>query len=113
MISLIVETLTAIKASGHTPADLIFIGSEESGHSCTWREYQQLADFEYNSGYGANEIPTDLILVFSDGSTMWRGEYDGAEWWEFSPPFIMPEDLKPIKTLKGTWELANYNEGDE
>ena len=98
-MNLLTETETDIKESGHAPQDIIFIGSQKSGHSCTWEEYRTLADFEYDSGFGGNEIPWDLIIVFSDGATMWRGEYDGSEWWNFSTPFVMPQDLKSINTL--------------
>jgi len=30
---------------------------------------------------------------------MWRGEYDGSEWWEYSTPFVMPAKTKQIKSL--------------
>jgi len=38
-------------------------------------------DFEYNEGYGGQELYG--IVVFVDGSWLERGEYDGAEWWEY------------------------------
>lgn len=37
-------------------------------------------DFEYNDGYGLQEI--EGTIVFTDGSWLTRGEYDGSEWWE-------------------------------
>ena len=93
------ETLESIKFSGHTHKDIIFIGSEKTGHSCTWQEFEKLADFTYDNGFGSTKIATDLKIVFSDGATMWRGEYDGSEWWEYSQPFKMPTELKPIRRL--------------
>lgn len=99
MSNLLSETKKAIKGSGHKPGDIIFIGSTDSGHSCTWEEFEKLADFEYDNGYGGQEVAEDLRIVFSDGSSMWRGEYDGSEWWEYGEPFEMPKELRPIKTL--------------
>ena len=93
------ETKGGIAQSGHTEKDIIFIGSADGEYSCT--------------GYGASEIPTDLIIVFSDGQQMWRGEYDGSEWWEYSTPFEMPEkETKRITKLKGSlWDsVASINE---
>jgi hypothetical protein len=98
-MNFLTETIEDIEASGHSPEDIIFIGSQQSGHSCTWEEFQQLADFEYDSDFGAAYIAGDLTIVFSDGSDMHRGEYDGSEWWEYSKPFTRPEVELPIRTL--------------
>ena len=37
---------------------------------------------------------------------MWRSEYDGSEWWEYSTPFKMPENKKKLLkvTNGGMWE---------
>jgi hypothetical protein len=100
-MNLLQETTECIARSGHTPEDAIFIGSTESGHGCTWDEFRSLADFDYDPGFGAAEVPTDLRIVFSDGSDMRRGEYDGQEWWEYSKPFVRPSEPKAIHTLEG------------
>jgi hypothetical protein len=94
------ETIEAIEKSEHTIDQIIFIGSRESGHSCTWDEFVKLADFKYDDGFGGQEIARDLIIVFSDSTYMWRGEYDGSEWWDFLPSFVMPKTHKEIKRLK-------------
>lgn len=107
MTNLLKETIEDIKQSGHEPSDIVFIGSKETGHGCTWEEFEKLADKDYDSGFGAQEVASDLIIAFGDGATMWRHEYDGSECWEYSEPFVMPESQKPIKSLfvKGVgWE---------
>ena len=109
MTNLLEETKEAISASGHTPADIVFIGSEKSGHQCTWEQFCALADVEYDSGYGGTEVATDLIVVFSDGQKMWRGEYDGSEWWEHSTPFKRPDKALPITSLIGWRSLEDCN----
>lgn len=98
-MNLLNETIDAINESGHSVEQIIFIGSEKTGHQCTWDEFQTLANREYDNGYGAQVVATDLIIVFGDGTKLWRGEYDGSEWWEFSRPFVKPETCNPIRDL--------------
>lgn len=100
-MNLLQETTAAITQSGHKPEDIIFVGSEQTGHRCNWEEFCKLADVEYDAGYGAPEVATDLIIVFSDGQEMWREDDDGREWWSFSAPFKMPAQSHPIKVLVG------------
>lgn len=99
MANLLEETREAITNSGHTESDIVFIGSEKTGHQCTWDEFCVIANVEYDEGYGAAEVAQDLIIVFSDGQKLWRGEYDGSEWWEHSTLFKQPEASLPIHRL--------------
>ena len=112
--NLLKETKEVILNSGHFVPDIIFIGSEKSGHQCTWEEFEVLADVDYDAGYGAIRVASDLIVVFSDGHKMWRGEYDGSEWWEYSTPFTLPLVAHPITCLVGgaSWKhtLAEKSE---
>lgn len=101
-MNLLKETIEAVKESGHDVADIVYIGNEE-GYSCTWEEFTILADKTYDSGFGAAEVAGDLKIVFGDGSNMWRDEYDGSENWEYSVPFVIPNDTKPIKRLIGKY----------
>lgn len=100
-MNLLKETKEAISESGHNPSQIVFIGSEQSGHSCSWDEFVRLANVEYDDGYGAAEVAKDLIIVFRDGSKLWRREYDGSEWWAFSTPFRKPKRKKKICGLVG------------
>lgn len=113
MTNLLVETLEAIHESGHTVGDIIFIGSEESGYSCSWEKITELANQEYDDSYGAQEVAMDLIIVFSDGQKMWREEYDGSEWWVVQKPFEKPAVSKEIESLFAksaeTRKLADIN----
>jgi hypothetical protein len=98
-VNLLKETTEAISDSGHTPEQIVFIGSRASGHECTWAEFQALANVEYDNGYGPQEVASDLEIAFTDGATMTRREYDGAEAWQFSVPFTRPSGGKPITRL--------------
>lgn len=94
------ETVGAIARSGHTPSEITFIGSLDSGHSCTWQEFMNMADFRYDSGYGAQKIARDLVIAFSDKTYMTRSEYDGAEGWNYNLPLVLPTERKPITRLQ-------------
>lgn len=119
MKNLLQETKEAIKSSGHKKSDIVFIGSEKTGHECTWAEFCKLADVEYNAGYGAAKVAQDLVVVFADGQKLWRREYDGLEWWEHSTPFVRPKRKLPINSLVvpkervGWMDLAEINIGDQ
>lgn len=98
-MNLLTETIKAIAASGHTPDDIVFIGSLESAHACNWAEFNKVANVEYDSGFGAAKVAKDLVIIFSDGQKMWRDEYDGSEWWGFSAPSAIPSQTYPIHRL--------------
>ena len=114
MSNLLKETNEKLNAINKSAEDIIFIGSPQTGHHCTWEQFESLADFEYDSGYGSQSVATDLVIVFSDHSIMDRHEYDGSECWEYIENFKMPSNLKPIKSLGGDhimWcSLSEINE---
>jgi hypothetical protein len=99
MTNLLQETREAIKEAAKHPRDIIFIGSQHSGHRCTWQEFIGLADELYDAGYGGRIVAEDLIIVFSDSSSLVREEYDGSEWWRLVKPFTMPLVSYGIKHL--------------
>ena len=49
-------------------------------------------DFEYDNGYGSQEL--DGTVWYSDGTWSDRGEYDGSEWWDYRkcPPLPTATD---------------------
>lgn len=98
-MNLLQETIEDIAQAGKTPENIVFIGSEETGHRCTWDEFRVLADVEYNGGFGSQKVASDLIIVFDDGSKMWRHEYDGSENWDYSTPFKVPAQTKSVNRL--------------
>jgi hypothetical protein len=100
-MNLLKETKDLIEALHQSVDDIIFIGSEASGHSCTWEEFCTLADFEYDNGFGGQNVVADLVIVFRDMTMLHREEYDGSEWWGIRSPFKMPKAKKPILRLNG------------
>lgn len=99
MINLLAETIYCIEDHEKETKDIIFIGSEITGHSCSWDEFIILSDRVYDQGFGPAEVAADLIIVFSDGCIMRRREYDGSENWVMCSPFSMPDEKKPIRFL--------------
>jgi hypothetical protein len=57
-------------------------------------QFLQILDFEYDSGYGSQEL--DGIIWIKDSNNWFsRGEYDGSEWWELNAIPDIPPELMP------------------
>ena len=115
-MNLLKETIFCISAHGQAPENIIFIGSEQSGYQCSWERFKELANVEYDDGYGAQKVAYDLIIVFNNGARMQREAYDGAEAWQFIQTFRVPPVYKNINRLivqdtqVGWKTLAEINE---
>lgn len=107
------ETLEIIRRSEHTIDDVMFIGSNDGKYRMTIEKFLEVSDFEYDDGYGAPEIPQDLIIYFKDNTYAERAEYDGSEWWEYNVKKLFSEndeyeDFDFLKIRKGQigWETV-------
>lgn len=91
MSNLLIETLEILRTAGKSSTDVEWVGNSKVWF--TWQEFEELADTEYDKGFGAQEVAQDVLVV---GKDWWleRGEYDGAEWWEYK---TLP--LKPSKQI--------------
>lgn len=99
-MNLLGETKGAISRSGHSTDDVRFVGSRDEKLGIPWSQAEKVLDIDYDDGYGGQEIAADLVVVFTDGGFLCREEYDGSEWWEYEPPFRVPETQKPFKLVK-------------
>lgn len=74
------ETIEELERNGKSKSDIKWIGTKEK-KICLENFFNDI-DFDYDDGYGGNEIPLSLYIV---GEDWWleRREYDGAEWWDF------------------------------
>lgn len=98
MTNLLKETTEDIEESGHGTGDVLWVGSANGTRSLGWEEFAAFAgSIKYDSGYGGAEIPEDLVVVFSDGSWLQRGEYDGSEWWDFCKTPVRQGDAQRFK----------------
>lgn len=93
-----------MQAASKTEEDILFIGNLFHGTSCDWGKFKELADIEYDSGYGGHEIDLGLVIIFKDLSRLYREEYDGSEWWNYQPAFKLPEETKELTTVKYDWK---------
>lgn len=98
------ETIEEIKCNGRKEEDVMFVGSIDGEYRMTWNSFKEKANFFYDCGYGAQEIATDLIVYFYDGSYMDRREYDGSEWWEYHGllNFSEEDEYKDFDVLGGS-----------
>ena len=94
------ETIKAINESEHSKGSVVFVGSSESDYGMSYEEFEKISDFEYDNGYGAQEVPYDLIVLFDDNSYLERDEYDGAECWRLAGKINYKRVLIPF-TQKG------------
>ena len=103
MVNLKEETIKAIEDNGAFIDEIEWIGlrgffyNNENG-KIPIKDFWQLADFEYDDGYGSACIPLDLVVV---GSDWWleRREYDGAEWWSFKKKPVEPTSFLDVEKL--------------
>lgn len=82
MSNLLQQTLDVMEEYEKAPSDVAWVGSKDGKYAMEWSDFEKIADVDYDSGYGGQEIASDLVIV---GDNWWleRGEYDGSEWWNF------------------------------
>lgn len=112
MENLLKETLGFMKRVDKTIDDIDWIGSED--FRIPVDRFFNVANVVYDDSYGAQEVASDLIIVFKDSSAMYRCEYDGAEWWKFinlKRPSVERNDItKIVDKGCGYKTLAELNE---
>lgn len=104
------ETIEFLKEKDKTFEDVLFIQGDD--FKVTKENFESVAKkTDYDSGFGAQRVATDLVLV---GDDWWieRAEYDGSEWWEFKSIPVRKQYMKNITNLhKGMWDtLKEMNE---
>jgi len=99
MTNLLQETVEAVLTSNHSSKDIVFIGSVVSWHSCTWEEFQILANQEYFAGSCAGYVAIDLIIVFSDKTHLEREQSSVGECWHYVEQLILPANRESITNL--------------
>jgi hypothetical protein len=114
--NLLQETITTIADSEHKEGDVAWVGSLDGNYAMSWERVRPLLDINYDSGFGGAEIADDLVVVFTDGSWLERGEYDGSEWWEFKQQPQQQAEAQGFTRVRGRGYpnmLAKHNTDDE
>lgn len=89
------ETIRVLNLYKLSWEDIIFVCGNE--FQISKENFEEVAKVtNYDSGYGAPEVATDLKLV---GDNFWleRWDYDGSEGWAYKK---MPNASMPLKTVK-------------
>lgn len=63
-----------------------------------WDEFLSGLNFDYDSGYGGQELFGTIWYV--DGTWSERGEYDGSEWWEHHVCPDIPTELNRLDKVR-------------
>ena len=71
-----------------------------------YEEFLTKLDFNYDSGYGMQEI-LGTVWLMEEHTWLERGEYDGSEWWEHITKPEIPENCNP-KPGKATTISTRY-----
>lgn len=103
--NLLKETIEKLYSHDKTPQDVLYVVSHNNCKA-TWEDFVELADFEYDAGYGGAEISPELYIV---GDNWWleRQGYDGSEWWEFKTlPKAPTEFTHSLVIRDGQEEIA-------
>lgn len=113
MINLLEETKEILENHNKTIEDIKWIGTRK--HYVDINKFLELADAEYDSGYGGQEVADNLLVV---GNNWWleRHEYDGSEWWEYKSIPQKPNEFLKLKSLFADvgWDsLEKINLGDK
>ena len=85
------ETLNVLKSYGKTIQDVRWIGHYDGNVKIHPDYFFEIADREYDNGFGSQEVNSALVVV---GDDWWldRSEYDGSESWEFNTkPMLSPD----------------------
>ena len=90
------ETIDVLRRHNKKIKDIKWIGC--SLFKIPINEFFELANKNYDSGYGHAEVAQDLFIV---GEDWWleRREYDGSEWWQYNILPIEPNHLQSVPTL--------------
>ena len=91
------ETVEKFKDIKKTEKDVKWIGTKDGKFAVDWKTFAKISKICYDSGFGSQEIPYNLVVVFKDKTYLRRGTYDGSEWWEY---IIFPTKMKNANRFK-------------
>lgn len=123
-MNLLTETLDDMKEIGKTPDDVVYVRmTKDTGFWSSLDDsypdeilidfdtFKELANREYDSGYGSNEVNTSTVILFKDNTVMHRWEYDGAEGWEYIKlPKALPKKYDKKMVSEFLWGKGNYEQ---
>ena len=107
-MNLIEETISDIKNSNHIEQDVNWVGSSDGKYAMPWNEFKQhFKGIDYSCNYGTQEIASDLVVVFNDGTWLERAEYDGSEWWAYKKQPSINREHSSFSVIVGGYDSLN------
>lgn len=107
MSNLLHEVRGILANHDKTLGDISWVGCRD--FSIPLSRFFELADVYYDSGFGAQHVASDLIVV-GDGWHLERNEYDGSEWWEFKTTIERPQEVRDVSSLvDNMWDSLAKN----
>lgn len=104
MQNLFDETDEVLDEYGYDWSDVRWVGSPDMKFP-TVSEFMKVARAtDYDSGYGMQEIPFDLVVMLKDGTWLERDEYDGSEWWNY-----IKRPLEPSTVIGNVNQLTDFS----
>lgn len=106
-MNLLEDILTACTAKKKTPEDIIYVGARDGSYSCTWDQFQQIAEkIVYSNDSMRGYTAHDLIIIFADNSWLERCAYNdwGGDWWHY----FQPLPVKQGKQLVAAATMKEY-----
>ena len=98
MANLLNETIEELEKCGVGLFDVKAI--QVNGRRISVKRFRELADREYDNGYGTQLVLPTLMVILNDGTWLERREYDGSEWWNhIVPPKVNDEIDDTVDTL--------------
>lgn len=121
MTNFIDETLKEIAQIGKKEIDISWVGSKDGTLVMSWETFKKkFRNVCYDSGFGAQKIADDLVVVFCDSSWLERHEYDGAESWAYMKVPVIASHMHDYDVIDcdtadqiGWMSLAELNEEDD
>ena len=87
------ETSEKLKEHNRAWTDVKWVGCKD--FKIPLEDVCDLFNINYSSGYGSQQVASDLMVVGED-FYMTRGEYDGSEWWDWHEMPIEPAEMKKV-----------------
>lgn len=112
------EACDVLHEFGYHLDDVKWVGSQDGYFAMSIDEFiRHFGKLEYDSGLGAQVLPTDLVMVVDDSHWFSRHEYDGAEEWRLNTAPVKRPDSHHFSKIMSEWRWATleetqYEEGD-
>ena len=104
------ETIKVLEEHGKKIDDIVAVCGDD--FKVPVEDFLKFSDTEYDSGYGAQEVASDLKIIGKD-FIMVREEYDGSESWVYIST-IPPEKTESVScfTVRQAQKLRLWNTYD-